>query len=335
LLLPPVFFFRHSHYLQPYYFLFALPAGFVLVTWVSQAFAERLRARLGRWVWVAYLPVALVIGGQLRTSLLGQQVALQGPGSSPRVMDFSQMLNDARALVEMHPDCPLVVTGESGRWDETAFGFVREFLAPTSVRLAAAGREHIVPSPCAIYLVVRPEPATLAWLRAQRANELPERAIAAPGGTWRFFTQTTQAFTDLERELTQLATVDTRWANGLVLRDLVLPSGPVPTGGALEVQAIWQVRAPVDSRPGLQMGVFLLDDTGALREQRDGSFGDSGSWRNHDWLHTLTLLPIPTDLPSGTYRLAIVFYTLPDLTRIPLAGQTADLWLGPAVQVGP
>ena len=62
-------------------------------------------------------------------------------------------------------------------------------------------------------------------------------------------------------------------------------------------------------------------DGGLVFEVRDDGPGfDSVQWRAGDRFLTFHRLPLPADLPAGTYRTAVALYTWPGLVRAELAG---------------
>nr|HMT21512.1 hypothetical protein [Promineifilum sp.] len=61
-------------------------------------------------------------------------------------------------------------------------------------------------------------------------------------------------------------------------------------------------------------------EAGAVAAQHDGPGFDSVQGRPGDRFVPFHPLPIPADLPDGTYRTAVALYTWPELVRAGLVG---------------
>jgi hypothetical protein len=90
-----------------------------------------------------------------------------------------------------------------------------------------------------------------------------------------------------------------------------LPGTTVPRGGELSVKLYWHVTQPVNV--SYKVFVHLLDSKGVLRAQQD-SIPRAGTLPTNDWLagEYVTdeyVLPVPTDILPGSYRIEIGMYS--------------------------
>ncbi|MDZ4764165.1 MAG: glycosyltransferase family 39 protein [Chloroflexota bacterium] len=67
------------------------------------------------------------------------------------------------------------------------------------------------------------------------------------------------------------------------------------------------------------VGCHILNDAGVLVAQTDalprGGASRTADWRAGDRIEDGCAIPLPLDLPAGTYRVAVVLYTYPELAR--------------------
>jgi 4-amino-4-deoxy-L-arabinose transferase-like glycosyltransferase len=88
------------------------------------------------------------------------------------------------------------------------------------------------------------------------------------------------------------------------------------------VSLLWEaVGTPADD---YHVGVHILDDAGVLVAQTDalprGGASRTVDWRAGDQIEDNAAVPLPPDLPPGTYHLRVVLYTFPALARLPVTG---------------
>lgn len=108
-----------------------------------------------------------------------------------------------------------------------------------------------------------------------------------------------------------------RFANGVVLLGHHLPQAAAP-GDTLEVWLAWWVQAGPPPGNDYHFFVHLLDGEGHLRSQHDGVPLPTPSWRAGDLVLSRFTVPIPQDLPAGTYEIRAGLYTYPDIQGIPI-----------------
>ena len=101
-------------------------------------------------------------------------------------------------------------------------------------------------------------------------------------------------------------------------------NGTVGVGEALRPRLYWQARAPMDE--DYIVFVHLLDEGGNLRAQQDcrPQRGDSPTslWRRGEVIWDSHEIPLPPDLPAGTYRLVAGMYLLESMERLPVFDET-------------
>ncbi|MDD5779410.1 MAG: hypothetical protein PHU95_08175, partial [Candidatus Thermoplasmatota archaeon] len=93
--------------------------------------------------------------------------------------------------------------------------------------------------------------------------------------------------------------------------------GPAAPGSTLAVTLVWHaVETPAAN---YDVFVHLLDAAGNILAQDDGPPGDGRlptlGWLPGEYLADSHVLPLPTNLPAGEYRLAVGFYDPVTLER--------------------
>jgi len=90
-------------------------------------------------------------------------------------------------------------------------------------------------------------------------------------------------------------------------------------GGTLTLLTYWRVEEPSSST--LKIFTHLLGASGAPVTQHDSLGSPPHGWATGDWIVQKHVLPLPSSLPPGSYRIEIGLYT-PDDDRLPVL--TAD-----------
>ncbi len=122
-----------------------------------------------------------------------------------------------------------------------------------------------------------------------------------------------------------------RFANGVVLLGYNLP-GEVALETTLEVWLAWWVQ--VGPPPGnYHFFVHFLDSEGHLRSQHDGVPLPTSSWRAGDLVLSRFTVPVPSDLPGGTYQVRAGLYTYPEIQGVPVVDALGNP-VGSAVLLG-
>ncbi|NJN94694.1 MAG: hypothetical protein HC875_11670 [Anaerolineales bacterium] len=121
--------------------------------------------------------------------------------------------------------------------------------------------------------------------------------------------------------------LDVSFSEQAQLVGLDLPQSTATAGGSLPLTLYWQALAPLDRN--WTVFVHLLDDNEQIISQQDqipgaGQFPTT-SWLTGEYLLDSYNLPIPADIPPGTYRWKLVCTTLTILAAC-LSPRPARLW---------
>jgi len=117
----------------------------------------------------------------------------------------------------------------------------------------------------------------------------------------------------------------------LALHDAVLPE-TARRGERLHVDLWWSAREPLSL--DYSVGVFLLDNGGAVRAEQQGPPGDTptSQWAVDELIFDRHTLSLPSDLSPGTYRLAVNAYWYAD-PQHPLAVEGQPLAVVGEIQI--
>jgi 4-amino-4-deoxy-L-arabinose transferase-like glycosyltransferase len=321
---PLTFYLRSAHYLQVYYLIGQVPAHFLLLgamlNGLPRALSGQDPPRRRAWAALVALPALALIGWQLAFNVWFQDARARR--DAIQVRHVRAAIDAARDLLAEHPDCDLVVLSEGHTVERSRLSLLREFTTPERVVLADGRLAVPLPAPCAVYLDGLPGSPAAAWL-AREAEPLPERAVDVGARRWRFYalpaaTRATAA--DLSFE----PGADPAWANGAALT--AYRRGPVGPGATLPLTLTWSVEMPAPEVV-YHLGAYLLDGEQRVVAQADGPGFDSIQWRAGDGFVTWSGIALPADLPPGDYRLALAWYTWPQVERVDLrsGGNTAFL----------
>jgi hypothetical protein len=126
----------------------------------------------------------------------------------------------------------------------------------------------------------------------------------------------------------------------ILLLETDLAQQTLPPGGALEIDVRWQCLRTMEA--DYTLFVQLLAPDGTLKGQidvwpRDGTH-PTGAWREGETIEDSYVVPLDPDAPPGEYQVAIGWYLLETMQRLPVldAGGNAvgDAVLLPGVAVG-
>jgi 4-amino-4-deoxy-L-arabinose transferase-like glycosyltransferase len=113
-------------------------------------------------------------------------------------------------------------------------------------------------------------------------------------------------------------------------------NGTARAGEILRLRLYWQARAPMDE--DYTVFVHLLDEEGNLRAQQDcqPQRGDYPTllWRRGEVIWDGHQIPLPPDLPAGTYRLVVGMYLLESMERLPVFDETGRRLPDDAISLG-
>ncbi|MDI7274722.1 MAG: glycosyltransferase family 39 protein, partial [Anaerolineae bacterium] len=186
IIVPGLFYLRHTVYLQNYYFIYVYPAPYVLIGLVIDQVlghaASLPRRGRGPWRRLAYGAASLLLVGPILGIGLWQfhvsevRMALQDAGRlhHRQAQELDRLSAAMRRVIDAHPGCdPIVVSG--GHTGETSpFGLLAD-LSSSQVRFVQDGRGLILPEGCATYL----DTTSGGWLQswAQGLVELREEEV--------------------------------------------------------------------------------------------------------------------------------------------------------------
>ncbi len=323
MLVPGLFYVRHTVYLQNYYFIYIYPVPFILIGVAADHLLRSLRALAERavtpWLRHSHYLLAVPLLGLILAIAVWQfhlhQVRLdlldRGLLYSRQAQDLDRLIVTARDLAAEHPGSGLVVISEGHSADTSPFGLLADFL-PFDVRYVEDGRGLIVPAGDALYL----DTSGSGWLQSW----LGEGALAASGeeiragkDTWHFYYKPAGA----------LAAAPTQplgaWASGIELRDGRI-AGNLAPGGTADVTLLWHATQPGGGRVLHFFNHLVYLPDSLLVSQQDGPGVHSPYWQPGDTFITRFQIPIPQDAPAGRYEIRVGMYGLVDQQRVPLAG---------------
>lgn len=120
----------------------------------------------------------------------------------------------------------------------------------------------------------------------------------------------------------------------LALSGFELPAGTLSPGTVVQVALYWHVLENPDA--DYTVFIHVLNDRGELVAQFDsppgGGTAPTSGWRIGETLRDPYPLPLPPDLPEGTYSVRVGLYTWPALERLPVAVHRSVI--GDSVELG-
>jgi 4-amino-4-deoxy-L-arabinose transferase-like glycosyltransferase len=326
---PPLFFLRHSHYLQLYYFAYIFPAPMILMAvladdifrWsgkIAQSFdlpwlKEGMRA-VGS---LSFVVLAVIIVWQAGVDLAVQyseQLAGDNAGDVWQVRHVRQILSTAVRLLAERPGCRMVIVSDGYNWESSQLGLASVWLSPAISQFAKAGEDLAIPQGCTVYLVGFRDRVTRDWLTIH-AQPIPNAEIATPLGRVRFFELTAENAQAARREM-NAASASCEWENGVRLLAYQSPE-QAQVGATLPLTLTWQTDRPSDGQI-YHFGHYVMSAGNALVAQYDGAGFDSMSWQAGDIFVTHVSIELPKDLSPGTYNLETGVYAYPQIQDVPL-----------------
>jgi hypothetical protein len=307
---PILLYWRHTVYLQNYYFLYFYPVPFLALALMVDEVWQWAQPRWGRAAWLLFLPLVLLAGGQFYLSQARAQYLQAGQNLPGRtVAQVESAINAGRQALNDYPHCDFIIVGEGGTPETASLGLLEDFLYPASVRFIDSGRGYIEPADCALYLNATADERVANWLQA---TAVPLSYAAQIG-------QATVPFYRVAGH--QMAGLPGRpaaaWQNGLALLDSHL-TGEIASQANLTLTYEWLVTEADNGRLHYHFFNHLVNEAGELVAQEDAPAINALYWQNGDRLVTQFHLILPTELPPGSYRLLLGLYSWPDLQRVQL-----------------
>lgn len=328
---PPLFFLRHSHYLQIYYFFYIYPAPLILLAAMADELyqgGDTIPAACKnacRWIWrIAgmglFVTLAVIIIWQAAINLALQQVELQPSGDVLQIRHVRAGLLMATQVLDTFPDCRLIIVSDGYGWQSSMWGLTAAWVSPATAQFVRAGDGLIVPAQCAIYMITERDRFTHDWLN-HYANPIPGAEIETPRGRVQFYKLDAEQAVQTQRLMDEGQAV-CEWQNGVRLLAYQSPSEARP-GASLPLTLTWQVNHAPDQQL-YHFGHYLLTTEGALAAQYDGVGVESSQWKANDLFITRPRIELLPTLSGGPYRLEIGIYAYPQIQRVRLLNE-ADL----------
>jgi hypothetical protein len=113
----------------------------------------------------------------------------------------------------------------------------------------------------------------------------------------------------------------------IVLRGFDLTEASLHPGGALHLRLYWQALASVSKN--YTVFIHFIDADGKVWAQQDtqpaqGSY-PTGAWAKDEIVEDVHDVPLPTDLPTGHYHLALGMYLLETMERLPASNDAGTV----------
>jgi hypothetical protein len=114
-----------------------------------------------------------------------------------------------------------------------------------------------------------------------------------------------------------------RFGENLTLKTVDLPDGNTYSrGDTVPVSLFWEVEQPLGADYGISVQIFdaAANSLIAQHDGVQGTFGATSRWEPDLEYQDNHGLRIPDDTPRGEYRLQVIVYTYPDISRLPVRG---------------
>jgi 4-amino-4-deoxy-L-arabinose transferase-like glycosyltransferase len=322
IIIPILLYVRHTVYLQNYYFLFLLPASFILMALTAEellrAVERRTAGRPYRSAVKATLLLSILLLGVWQFHLYQVRLALAGTTTieaARQAQDIDRAIGASRAALSRYPGCGLIIAGEAGHLESSSLGLLEDFIYSVPVRYAEAGRGFLIPAQCSVYLVVRGDSLLTGWLETE--GVMLADIVQTRDETWHFY----YVAGSVEAGEPALAT----WDNGLELVAFTV-SDVLGLGEQLKLDYHWRVQRPPAGYARYHFFNHLVDGEGRLISQEDAPAVQSLYWQAGDHLVTQYYLQLPAEAAEGEFTIYTGLYTWPALERVWLDNGRADLY---------
>ena len=321
ILVPALFYVRHTVYLQNYYFIYLYPAVFMLMGITIDDALRAVHALLKQrppWLRPAYplvaglllAPILAVAAWQFQVFHVRLDLLDRGVLEFRQAQDLDRLVEAARRVLASHPGQGLIVISEGHSAETSPFGLLADFLAPANVRYVRSGRGLIIPQQ-AVYLDTTGDGWLQSWLGRQ-VRELAGEEIDTGQDTWRFYEYSPPA-----PYLPAASEAVGTWANGVRLWECRI-EGSLTPGGSAQVTLLWQATQPAGPQVLHFFNHLVHLSDGQLVSQEDGPGVHSLYWQPGDFFVTRFHIPIPHDAPTGSYELRVGMYGLVGGERVRL-----------------
>ncbi|NJN66170.1 MAG: glycosyltransferase family 39 protein [Chloroflexaceae bacterium] len=118
--------------------------------------------------------------------------------------------------------------------------------------------------------------------------------------------------------------VDADFGPAIRLRGYDLATSAVRTSGVMTLTLQWEPQGPGTIAEDYQMLVHVLDASGSRVGQIDvppgGPRAPTSTWLPNSYITWIHPVPVPPDLPAGSYYVAVGLYRPDDFARLPVRG---------------
>lgn len=125
-------------------------------------------------------------------------------------------------------------------------------------------------------------------------------------------------------EKPNLLSTSLNFGENLILKTVDLPEGTTYSpGDTAPVSLFWEVEQSLGTDYGISVQIFDVASN-SLIAQHDGvqgTFGATSRWEPDHEYQDNHGLRIPNDTPRGEYRLQVIVYTYPDISRLPVTSE--------------
>ncbi|MFQ5814142.1 MAG: ArnT family glycosyltransferase, partial [Anaerolineae bacterium] len=350
LLLPVLFYVRHTTPVYPHYFILLYPVQFIIIgvfvvrvlNWAGYLANSLKISPLARFFVGRVLPISLVA---LILGLALWQVHLTETfynfvdrndttgGHGVPVKYYVQAAESLKRLAE-GAQVLILSEGDVPTWHETPAVFDFLLQPDMSPRFINHQEALVFPRAGALYLLA-PGDTPAVTVLDEYAQRLTNERISIRGGPGAFRFYRFEAGISIEASLAG-GNMPVALDNGVEILGYDV-SGEVSPGGALRLALYWTVGTVPEA--SYHFFNHLVDDEGQRWGQRDGPGYPAGQWQEGDVVVSWFDISIAPDAPPGEYWVLTGMYTYPEGVRVSVLderGQPASdaLQLGP-IEVGP
>jgi len=347
LLLPVLFYVRHTTPVHPHYFILLYPVQFIIIgvfvvrmlDWINSLANSLKPSPLVRFLAGRILPISLVV---LILGLVLWQVHLteafysfvdRNDTSGGHGLPVKYYLQATKSLKRLTEGAQVLILSEGDvpAWHETPAIFDFLLQPEMNPRFINYQEALVFPRADALYLLAPGDNPAISVLDDYAQEIINERISLRGGpGAFRFYRSDAGSLASIKASL---AGGDTPAAldNGVDILGYDV-GGEVSPGGDLRLALYWTVRAVPDA--GYHFFNHLIDDEGQRWGQKDGPGYPAGQWRQGDVIVSWFDIPIAPDAPAGEYWVLTGMYTYLEGVRASVLderGQPASdvLRLGP------
>ncbi len=315
---------------QLHYFVILYPVQFILIAVLLVDGVRQLPQ--ARWGWGVLLVGLLVWSGwQVSVTRQLHRYMAEHPSTGGYGIPLKFKRETAQAAIRVAGDAEIIVLSRSNRpfmsetptvFDSLLFGHPHRF---------SDGRTDLpIPEAARVVYLVGPLDSTQEddlLPTVQRLRSWPSvtegPVTQLPDGiSYRIFIRQGADRSDITAGMKPIAQ-GIPFANHVVFAAYETRTA-VTARDSLTVWLAWWVQAPPPTGKNYHFTAQLLDAEGILRTQNDHAGFPSDAWRVGDLVLSRFELPIPQDLPPGSYQLRAGMYSYPDIVTVPVVSPSGS-----------